>query len=600
MNPRAGQFALGGTLTAGPSSSSFDRTRRRAAALLRGPGATHPEPLRRAADRARRCRGPPPSSRTRSRCCPCRPSPAPPARGRSCCTAPRCACWRATGGWAGAPTPPRCGALPGGPSGPEPVDDVAAMGEFWVELHRRVLADLPQVPGAVVVSHAELLAAGRRGIDRLRRGARARSRDASRCRHRVRGGRQAHPAARLRPDRAGGRRRLAHARRRRGGGAAAGDDGTRWPPGSTPCGNGSARTPTSAEGDQDVTAAQLHLHRPRQGRLVLAARGADRPPAGVHARGQGPLLLRPLLRQGRRLVPAALRRRPGPSTGSSARSARTTCPTPRRRSASRSPSDRRRFMVTLRDPADRAFSSYLYMLKHGETAGHLRRGAATADPSCSSTAGTARRCSATSSASARQRPRRGLRRPGGRPAGVHRRPARPGSASSRWSSTRSCSGPGCPPAGPVAAARPGRPLGRGGRAQGRRRQPRRPGQALARRPAGALPRAGRRQAGDDRRGAPGRARRARRRPRAARRPPRHRSGAAAGAGRRAPCARGPRERRHPGSHRRAGPRRTGPGRGIVHGPHVRAGVAAEAAPARVPAVVGARPGELHLPDRRRA
>jgi Sulfotransferase family len=28
-----------------------------------------------------------------------------------------------------------------------------------------------------------------------------------------------------------------------------------------------------------------------------------------------------------------------------------------------------RFMVTLRDPADRAFSSYLYMLKHGEPAG---------------------------------------------------------------------------------------------------------------------------------------------------------------------------------------------------------------------------------------
>ena len=58
-------------------------------------------------------------------------------------------------------------ALPGGPSGPEPADDVAAMGEFWAELHRRVLERLPQVPGAVVVSHAELLAAGPAGVDRL-------------------------------------------------------------------------------------------------------------------------------------------------------------------------------------------------------------------------------------------------------------------------------------------------------------------------------------------------------------------------------------------------------------------------------------------------
>lgn len=60
-------------------------------------------------------------------------------------------------------------ALSGGPTGLEPVDDVEAMGEFWNELHRRVLARLSEVPGAVVVSHGELLAAGPEGIDLVAR-----------------------------------------------------------------------------------------------------------------------------------------------------------------------------------------------------------------------------------------------------------------------------------------------------------------------------------------------------------------------------------------------------------------------------------------------
>ncbi len=54
---------------------------------------------------------------------------------------------------------------------------------------------------------------------------------------------------------------------------------------------------------------------------------------------------------------------------SSARSARTTCSIPRPPSASTKVLQEPRFMVTLRDPVDRAFSSYLYMLKMGETPG---------------------------------------------------------------------------------------------------------------------------------------------------------------------------------------------------------------------------------------
>ena len=65
---------------------------------------------------------------------------------------------------------------------------------------------------------------------------------------------------------------------------------------------------------------------------------------------------------------APLRRRP-PTRRSSARSARTTCSIPRPRERIEAVLDSPRFMVTLRDPVDRAFSSYLYMLKMGQTPG---------------------------------------------------------------------------------------------------------------------------------------------------------------------------------------------------------------------------------------
>lgn len=58
-------------------------------------------------------------------------------------------------------------ALPGGPAGRPPVDDVEAMAEFWNELHRRVLDRFDQVPGAVLVSHAELAGGGDRALDAL-------------------------------------------------------------------------------------------------------------------------------------------------------------------------------------------------------------------------------------------------------------------------------------------------------------------------------------------------------------------------------------------------------------------------------------------------
>ncbi len=58
-------------------------------------------------------------------------------------------------------------ALPGGPSGPEPLGDVEAMAEFWNELHTRVLDRIEQVPGAVLVSHPDLVADGEQGLDTL-------------------------------------------------------------------------------------------------------------------------------------------------------------------------------------------------------------------------------------------------------------------------------------------------------------------------------------------------------------------------------------------------------------------------------------------------
>ena len=50
---------------------------------------------------------------------------------------------------------------------PAPVDDVQAMMEFWTYLHEQVLAWLPQVPDALLVSHAELTSAGAAGTAAL-------------------------------------------------------------------------------------------------------------------------------------------------------------------------------------------------------------------------------------------------------------------------------------------------------------------------------------------------------------------------------------------------------------------------------------------------
>jgi Sulfotransferase family len=50
--------------------------------------------------------------------------------------------------------------LQGESTAPEPVDDVAAMVEFWNFLHERVLSWLDEVPDALLVSHAEISRGG--------------------------------------------------------------------------------------------------------------------------------------------------------------------------------------------------------------------------------------------------------------------------------------------------------------------------------------------------------------------------------------------------------------------------------------------------------
>ena len=59
-------------------------------------------------------------------------------------------------------------ALQGRPAPAAPLGDVAAMVEFWTYLHEQVLAWLPQVPGTLLVSHAELVAAGPAGVAAVR------------------------------------------------------------------------------------------------------------------------------------------------------------------------------------------------------------------------------------------------------------------------------------------------------------------------------------------------------------------------------------------------------------------------------------------------
>ncbi len=59
--------------------------------------------------------------------------------------------------------------LPGGPTGPPPRDDLEAMAEFWLHLHEAVLDWLPRVPDAVLVSHSDLSSGGEQALSRLSR-----------------------------------------------------------------------------------------------------------------------------------------------------------------------------------------------------------------------------------------------------------------------------------------------------------------------------------------------------------------------------------------------------------------------------------------------
>ena len=58
-------------------------------------------------------------------------------------------------------------ALREGTAAEPPADDVRAMLEFWTYLHEQVLAWLPSVPDTLLVSHAELAAAGSHGVAAL-------------------------------------------------------------------------------------------------------------------------------------------------------------------------------------------------------------------------------------------------------------------------------------------------------------------------------------------------------------------------------------------------------------------------------------------------
>ena len=53
--------------------------------------------------------------------------------------------------------------------GAPPVDDVEAMNEVWTFLHERVLGWLPEVPGVILVSHREVSRGGRAAVERLAR-----------------------------------------------------------------------------------------------------------------------------------------------------------------------------------------------------------------------------------------------------------------------------------------------------------------------------------------------------------------------------------------------------------------------------------------------
>lgn len=69
--------------------------------------------------------------------------------------------------------------LQGRPVGPAPVDDAAAMIEFWNALHREVLGWLDSVPGALLVSHAEASLGGPSAMAALMRACGLRRREST-------------------------------------------------------------------------------------------------------------------------------------------------------------------------------------------------------------------------------------------------------------------------------------------------------------------------------------------------------------------------------------------------------------------------------------
>ncbi len=70
-------------------------------------------------------------------------------------------------GWTADTVEVRC--LQGLPPLTEAPDDVTAMADFWTFLHQRVLAWLPTVTDAVLVSHAELVAGGTEAVEQVAR-----------------------------------------------------------------------------------------------------------------------------------------------------------------------------------------------------------------------------------------------------------------------------------------------------------------------------------------------------------------------------------------------------------------------------------------------
>ncbi|CAA9416399.1 MAG: hypothetical protein AVDCRST_MAG06-3220, partial [uncultured Nocardioides sp.] len=255
-------------------------------------------------------------------------------------------------------------------------------------------------------------------------------------------------------------------------------------------------------------AAQLPLRRPRQGGVVVAARGAAQAPRRLPDAGQGPLLLRPLLRPRTGVV-----RLPVPRCAGRAH---------RRRGVPGLPVPPRGGGPHPRDPrtgADHGVAAgpggarLVVLPLHAQARdrpGQLRGGAA--QPPRAPRARPVRHRSRPlpAAAASRDGARRPLRRPGGRPAGVPRlrhrlpghRPPPVGEQGPRGTASRR--------PGPVGAPRLDGPSERGLGTAARRRHGRGEGQAFPAGPAGALPpsgprcrasRPGRRHHGEERAGA---------------------------------------------------------------------------------------------------